>query len=257
MPMNKESNPLNPAVITVGNELTFGERRNGNQEWLCQQLFALGFPATVVMSLPDEQDVIAHWIRTLKSAGHYPILVSGGIGGTHDDCTRQSIASGLGVALTTHQQCYSILAEHYGDRFTEQRKRMTQLPENCALIDNPLGAPGFSIDGVYGFPGFPNMLQPMFETVSGEIFPDQPSPDWQSMEYALAVAEGDIAMDVEQFDQAHDQIHLGIYPSTEKFRREVTVRLRYPKHNTKAASAFETMMQELAGRHGVELIAPS
>jgi len=58
---------LKPAVVTVGNELTFGERRNGNQEWLCQELFKRGSPAAVVLSLPDDIETIAHWIAQLKA----------------------------------------------------------------------------------------------------------------------------------------------------------------------------------------------
>jgi len=243
-------------VITVGNELTFGERRNGNQEWLCQQFFTRGFPAEVVLSLPDDEAVIAYWIRTLKDHGNRPIVVSGGIGGTHDDCTRQSIALGLDVALTRHEECYAILAAHYGDRFTDQRKRMTELPDNCKLIANPLGAPGFCIDDVYGFPGFPNMMRPMFESLADELFGDVPLPDWQMLEFALEVAEGDIAMAVEQFDHENTGVHVGIYPSTEKFRREVTVRLRYPKDLNASAEAFRIFMQQLATEHGVALMTP-
>jgi len=215
-----------------------------------------GVPAEVVLSLPDDEQVIAHWIRTLKANGNDPIIVSGGIGGTHDDCTRQSIAAGLGIALTQHKECYEILAAHYGDRFTDQRKRMTELPDACSLIANPLGAPGFSIDGVYGFPGFPNMMQPMFESLSEQLFGGQTPPDWQMLEYVLAVAEGDIAMDVEKFDQQYDGVHIGIYPSTEKFRRQVTVRLRYPKELKNCANAFEEFMRKLAKQHEVSLLRP-
>jgi hypothetical protein len=38
---------------------------------------------------------------------------------------------------------------------------MAQLPRGCVLLANPIGAPGFAIGGVYAFPGFPTMLQPM------------------------------------------------------------------------------------------------
>lgn len=243
-----------PAVITVGNELTFGERRNGNQEWLCEQLFLRGHPAEVALSLPDDQSVISHWIRTLSADGLRPILVSGGIGGTHDDCTRQSIAAGLDVPLTRHKECYEILADRYAEKFTDQRKRMTELPDKCDLIENTIGAPGFSINGVYGFPGFPNMLRPMFEIVANQLFGKDSVPDWQTLEFAMAVAEGDIAMDIEKFDNDHDGVHLGIYPSTEKFRREVTVRLRYPKKLEEIAAQFESFMQKLALKNQVALL---
>lgn len=251
-----EDKTIKPAVVTVGNELTFGERRNGNQEWLCQQLFVRGIPAQAVMSLPDDVDVISHWIRQLKQTNHYPILVSGGIGGTHDDLTREAVAVGLGVALCRHQDCYAILSERYGERFTPQRQRMADLPEGCGLITNPIGAPGFHLHGVFGFPGFPTMLQPMFETVAQVHLSAIAKVDWQITEFALAVAEGDIALDIETFDQLHSGVHIGIYPSTEKFRREVTVRLRYPPARRDVDVAFRELLNRLAQQHGTELIAP-
>lgn len=243
------SSTLKPAVVTVGNELTFGERRNGNQEWLCQQFFNRGSPAAIVLSLPDDIAIISHWIKHLKLTDHYPIIVSGGIGGTHDDLTRQSIAQGLDVALTRHPECFEILSARYDKDerpFTAQRQRMADLPEGCDLVANPIGAPGFHIQGVYGFPGFPSMVHPMFETICADVFPNTEATSWLSVEHTLPVAEGDIAMDVEAFDKAHTGGHVGIYPSTEKFGKEVTLRLRYPPDREDLAAAFSTMVQELA-----------
>lgn len=251
----KANEDLKPAVVTVGNELTFGERRNGNQEWLCQELFKRGAPAQIVLSLPDDIEIIAHWIRHLKQTGHYPIIVSGGIGGTHDDLTRQSIAAGLDRSIVKHEECFAILSKRYENSerpFTEQRQRMADLPEGCDLVANPIGAPGFHIEGVYGFPGFPSMVQPMFETISPDVFGDVKAEEWLAIEYTLAVAEGDIAMDVEAFDKAHSDGHVGIYPSTEKFGREVTLRLRYPPGRQDLRDAFSTHVMEMAHRLGVK-----
>lgn len=250
---------IKPAVVTVGNELTFGERRNGNQEWLCQEFFKRGTPAAISMSLPDEVEVIAHWIRHLKQTGHFPIIVSGGIGGTHDDLTRQSIADAVGRPLTKHPECFAILQARYDsdDRpFTPQRQRMADLPEHCDLIANPVGAPGFHIDGIYGLPGFPSMVQPMFETIATSIYGDAPAEEWLSVEYTLAVAEGDIAMDIESFDESQTGGHVGIYPSTEKFGREVTVRLRYPPQREDLAKLFTEHIQATAQRLNVPALAP-
>ncbi len=252
--MNVNEN-LKPAVVTVGNELTFGERRNGNQEWLCQEFFKRGAPAQIVLSLPDDIATISHWIRHLKETNHYPIIVSGGIGGTHDDLTRQSIAAGLDLPVVKHEECFAILAKRYESDerpFTAQRQRMADLPQGCDLVANPIGAPGFHIDGVYGFPGFPSMVQPMFETISRDVFGDVKAEEWLSVEYTLAVAEGDVAMDVEAFDKAHSDGHVGIYPSTEKFGREVTLRLRYPPGRDDLRDAFSAQVMKIADRLGVK-----
>jgi len=94
----------------------------------------------------------------------------------------------------------------------------------------------------------------MFETVSPDIFGDVKAEDWLAVEYTLAVAEGDIAMDVETFDKEHPDGHVGIYPSTEKFGREVTLRLRYPPGREDLSEAFTSHVMSMAARLGVKPI---
>ncbi len=170
-PPPHQTPPIRPAVVTVGDELLYGERENGNQRWLLARLQELGQPAELALSLPDDLGAIAHWIAALVERGCAPILVSGGIGGTHDDCTRQAVAAGLGLGLELHPECDAILAAHYGERYTAQRRRMAELPAGCALLPNPGGAPGFRCGMVFGFPGFPDMLRPMAEAVLAEVLP--------------------------------------------------------------------------------------
>ncbi len=158
---------IRPAVVTVGDELMFGERPNDNQQWLLEALQERGHPAELALTLPDAVAIIAVWLRTLLREHCFPVLVSGGLGGTHDDCTREGIANTLQVPLTRHHDCFEILAAKYGEQFTAGRQRMAMLPEGCELIANPIGAPGFFLAGVYAFPGFPNMLRPMVNRGAG------------------------------------------------------------------------------------------
>lgn len=242
---NTPEQPLQPAVVTVGNELIYGERTNDNQTWLLKRLWECGIPAQIALSLPDDEEQIAAAIRHLKSTGYFPILVSGGIGGTHDDVTRQGIAAGLDLPLERHAECHAILAARYGDRYSPQRQRMTELPRGCDLIPNPLGAPGFHCQGVYGFPGFPNMLQPMFETILPALLDDRTPAPPETREYTLPTSEGTIASPLEAFSIAHPEVNIGIYPSTANLLREVTVRLRYRPQDHAVADAFDVLMAEL------------
>ncbi len=242
---NTPEQPLQPAVVTVGNELIYGERSNANQNWLLKRLWECGIPARIALSLTDDKAQIAAEIRHLKSAGYFPVLVSGGIGGTHDDVTRQGIAAGLDLPLEQHAECHAILTARYGDRYSPQRQRMTELPRGSELIANPLGAPGFHCQGVYGFPGFPNMLQPMFESILPTLLGNHaPSPP-ETHEYTLPTSEGTIASPLEAFSIDHPEVDIGIYPSTSKMLREVTVRLRYRPADRAVADAFDALMAEL------------
>ncbi len=251
MTANRVSPACKPAVINVGDEILFGEKRNTNQEWMLHTLWQHRQPAHAALCLPDDVETIASWIRLLRTSGHDPIMVSGGLGGTHDDCTREGVARGLGVDLALHEACFRLLQQRYGERFTPQRQRMAWLPQDCTLISNPLGAPGFSVRGVHAFPGFPTMLQPMMKAVLAEIFPEPAVAGWEIVETTLAAAEGDIAPAVEQFSRATPTARVGIYPSTQRFRRATTVRVRYAQDDDGVAQSARRLLADLEQRFAV------
>lgn len=241
--------PIKPAVVTVGDELMFGERSNDNQQWLLEDLRERGHPAELALILPDSVASIAAWLRMLLREQCFPVLVSGGLGGTHDDCTREGIAAALEVPLARHRDCFQILAAKYGDQFTTGRQRMAMLPEGCDLIPNPIGAPGFTLNGVYAFPGFPNMLKPMVRLVLDSILPKSDSSVYLAREYVLPMSEGMIAYDIEGFTKEHPEVRIGLYPHAERFPLEVTVRLRYKAHDQRLVADFENLLATIRQKH--------
>jgi molybdopterin-biosynthesis enzyme MoeA-like protein len=243
--------PIKPAVVTVGDELILGERSNDNQVWLLRFLQEQSSPAAVALTLPDSVEIIALGLQELLHHRFYPILVSGGIGGTHDDCTREGVARALRRPLTRHPACHRILAAKYGTQYTSGRQRMAQLPEGCDLIVNPGGAPGFTMSGIYAFPGFPSMLQPMAREVLARILPVAPTGAGVTREYTLALHEGQIALDIEAFAKAHAETRIGIYPSAASFRREVTVRLRCARGREGVLEAFDQLIAAIQQKYGL------
>jgi len=233
---------LKPAVLTVGNELIYGERENTNGMWMLQRLYSAGMPAEIWISLPDDENAIGEWIRLLKERDAFPIFVSGGIGGTHDDRTRQGIALGLDRALVCHEECYQILEKRYGKHFSGQRKRMAWLPEGCDLIPNDIGAPGFFLEGIYAFPGFPEMLKPMFEWVMERFFPAQ--GDVEVFEWTVPVSEGTVGPVVERFSIEHPEVSVGIYPHLIPDGQQVTVRLRCSGKDSHVADELGRILKE-------------
>lgn len=232
-----------PAVVTVGDELALGELINGNQQWMLQWLKELGQPAGIAVTLPDQLPIIAHWLDQLRQE-FSPVLVSGGIGGTHDDCTRQAVAAALKVPIQRHPVCYQLLLERYGDRINEARARMADLPEGSELIHNPEGAPGFHVQGIFAFPGFPSMLKAMLPSTLP--FWQQNIPTWAEREVILDLPEGEAAAPVEQFSLQWPAARLGIYAhSLSEAPRRITLRLRYPASATEILSSFEELLDHL------------
>ncbi len=206
---------------------------NNNERWLCAQLAARGHPARVVMQLPDDAVAIGAWLAQLLSTGHTPVLVAGGMGGTHDDKTREGVALALGLPLERHAACDAILAQRYaaapdGLGYTVERQRMALLPRGAALIPNATGAPGLALHGVFAFPGFPSMLHPMATVVLEGIMPaPEAAAERVTLEAALPLTEAALAMRAEAFAAAWGAgAALGIYPSDAQFGKLVKLRLR-------------------------------
>ena len=245
--MEISGNKFKPAVVTVGNEIIWGERSDDNRAWMLRELRLRGIPAQMALSLPDDEEIIGEWIASLKDHHCKPIFVSGGIGGTHDDRTRQGVAIGLGKRLVQHDECFRILEAKYGSRFTEQRQRMAWLPEGASLIPNPIGAPGFVVDDVFCFPGFPEMLKPMFQWVFDEILGKCISSiPMITKEWTLPVSEGEIGEAMENFAAKHPEASIGLYPHIIEGRKQhVTVRLRFPAERPDIADALDRLISSM------------
>src|SRR5205085_4842525 len=79
------------AIVTIGNELLSGDVPNTNGSWLARRLEAAGLAVRLVAVLPDEIETVAAFLRL-----HVPevdaVIVTGGLGGTPDDVTREALA---------------------------------------------------------------------------------------------------------------------------------------------------------------------
>ena len=84
------------AIVTIGNELTSGDVVNTNGSWLARRLESLGLSVRLVASVPDELETIAALVRE-QAAAVDAVVVTGGLGGTPDDITREAVAAAFGA----------------------------------------------------------------------------------------------------------------------------------------------------------------
>ena len=128
--------------------------------------------------LPDEIDRVAAFVRE-QAAAVDVVVVTGGLGGTPDDVTRESIAAAFGVG----QVEVADVAARLRARFTgdpEYAARWALLPEGSRPLEIPIGgAPGFVIENVYVLPGLPAEMEAMFETFADEMRGGQPIGSWR------------------------------------------------------------------------------
>ena len=196
-------------VLTVGNEIVSGDVENTNASWLGRRLAGLGVSVKLIAAIRDDVDEIAAFLRA-ESPRTDLVFVTGGLGGTPDDLTRESIAAAFGVG----QEEVPEVAERLRARFRrapEYAARWARLPAGSRPLENPLGgAPGFVIENVYVFPGLPAEMRAMFETVEAELRGERPIGCWRR---TYRTTESRIVGVLEAAGMQHPRVRVGSYPS--------------------------------------------
>jgi len=164
------------AVLLVGDELLLGTVQDTNGAWLARSCTAAGLRTVAVQVVPDVQDRITDAVlRAVAQAGS--VVVSGGIGPTSDDLTREALAAACGCALVRDEPAAAAIEAWLaglGRTAGPAVLRMARRPECAEMIVNPAGsAPGVRLvlaDAVvYAVPGVPAELQSMVES---RVLPD-------------------------------------------------------------------------------------
>ncbi len=84
------------AILTIGNELVAGDTDNTNASWLARRLETLGVKVVISAAVPDEIERIVDFVRRERARVDH-LLVTGGLGGTPDDITREAFAAAFEV----------------------------------------------------------------------------------------------------------------------------------------------------------------
>lgn len=161
-------------VIITGSEFTEGRKQDRNGIYLSSILFKKGVDVEGILISPDDPYTLKNYIKYGLDRADLVIL-SGGLGPTTDDYTRQAVADAIGVPLIYDESCLKKLKDYYksaGIEFTQERKSMCKIPYGSVAIDNTVGrACGFLkiLDDVkkvvVALPGVPSELKPMFDEV--------------------------------------------------------------------------------------------
>src|SRR3954469_9340193 len=143
-------------IITVGDELTSGDVENTNASWLARRLEGLGVKVRLVASLTDDVDQISAFLRQHRYDANH-VFVTGGLGGTPDDVTREGVAAAFGVACALDEAAAGPLRAGIAGRLGEYALRWATLPLGSVPVENPLGgAPAFQIENVWVLTGPPS-----------------------------------------------------------------------------------------------------
>lgn len=173
---------MNAEIISIGDELTSGQRLDTNSQWLSQRLGEIGvrvlYHTTVADDLPANLAVFQSAVERADV-----VIATGGLGPTADDLTREVLAALAGVELVRSDEALAHIRALFARRnrpMPERNVAQAMFPAGSRAIDNPHGtAPGIAMEvprgprpacRIFALPGVPVEMQEMwYQTVSGAI----------------------------------------------------------------------------------------
>jgi molybdenum cofactor synthesis domain-containing protein len=229
-------------ILTIGSELVSGDVVDTNGAWLARHLEGLGVPVRLIAAVPDDIDTIASFVRD-ESARADVVLVTGGLGGTPDDVTREAIAAAFGVEQRELPEVAAELRARFA-RNPEYAARWAMLPAGSRPLENPLGgAPGFALENVYVFPGLPTEMEAMFGVVAEELRRAAPIGSWRR---TYSTRESEIVGVLVELGRLHPAVGVGSYPTFHADGALVEVVVK--SNNADALAAATAWLEaELAG----------
>lgn len=158
-------------ILCVGTELLLGDIVNTNAAYLSRRLAALGISVYRERTVGDNEGRLLAAIGDAFESSDL-VLVTGGLGPTCDDITRECTAKFFGAPLELNEDVAAEIRKYFestGRKMTDNNLRQAMVPQGAAVIPNDRGtAPGilFEKDGkaVILMPGVPHEMKNMFET---------------------------------------------------------------------------------------------
>lgn len=167
---------MNTSIIAVGTELLFGQTVNTNAAYLSENLNHLGFNVMYHFVVGDNDGRLEHTLKRALTDTDL-VIVTGGLGPTQDDMTKETVARVMDAPLYLNEECLAEVKRYFSIRNREMAPNNVQqayIPENAVIFRNEVGtAPAFAVNKgdkwVICYPGPPRELKWIFED-SGKDF---------------------------------------------------------------------------------------
>jgi nicotinamide-nucleotide amidase len=170
---------MNAIILSIGDELILGQTVDSNSAWLSQQLAQIGCPVSAHVTVADDQQAIEKAIHASASQCDW-LIITGGIGPTPDDLTRQALAAVLNEPLELNESWLTRLRDFFAVRgrpMPEINTIQAMIPRGAKMIDNPAGtAAGIHASlrasvpsclrascEIFVLPGVPKEMKTMFQ----------------------------------------------------------------------------------------------
>lgn len=242
-------------IIAVGTEILLGNIVNTNAAYLAEKCAGLGLSCYHQDVVGDNEERLSETIRLALTRADI-ILLSGGLGPTQDDLTKEAAAKVMGKELYLHEPSKEAIRQFFAERnleITENNWKQAMVPEGCIVVENPGGtAPGIIIaengKHVVLMPGPPGELIPMFEkSIMPYLAGLTTGVIYSQTVKICGVGESKAESMVEDLIDAQDNPTIATYAKTGEVHLRVTATAEDEKE---AKKLVKPMVKELKGRFG-------
>lgn len=157
-------------MIFSGDELLRGDTLNTNQAYLGDRLLGLGLLATRALCIADDLEALTRAIADSLARRPAVLVLSGGLGPTEDDLTREAVAAALDLPLELRDDLLEAIRARFASRgrvMSDTDRKQALLPRGATALPFPGTAPGFTLDSgrtlLTALPGVPWELKEMWE----------------------------------------------------------------------------------------------
>jgi len=153
---------MTAAVISIGDELLIGQTVNTNASFIAAELNLAGIQVKSILTIADEKNEISNALQQASQQSGI-VIITGGLGPTNDDITKNTLCEYFGSTLILHKPSLENIRKLFyqrGMKITTVNRNQAMVPHNCTVLKNTLGtAPGmwFQKDNIHYFslPGVP------------------------------------------------------------------------------------------------------
>lgn len=248
-------------LLTIGDELLIGQTTNTNAAWLGERLSRLGVRVERIVVVGDDPDHMQAELGRAVEEGELVIL-TGGLGPTHDDVTREVLADYFDAPLQTDTDVLDRIRFYYerrGRQMPSGAQKLAEVPTGFETIENPVGvAVGLWFDPpgdgslVAVLPGIPEEMKGIFEA---SIEPRLDAhPDLRDVTHRTLVTSGITESSLQERlsglpDQLGDDVRLAYLPSTRGVRLRLTAASGEGSNPETRLDQLDTWIRERVGEH--------
>jgi nicotinamide-nucleotide amidase len=207
---------MQATLISVGNELLMGKTLNTNATTIAKGLQSIGIGVAKAYTIQDHEAAIK---AALKHADDPIVILTGGLGPTPDDMTKEVVCEYFGLTLGLHEpslKAIQAMFARYGKTMPEANRKQAYFPSEAVVLENPVGtAPGLLVEvnqqTIVCLPGPPNEMRPMFDLVVPMLLHKRDEPIHQAGFLVAGIGESEMEDKLENFAAHHPTVRIAPY----------------------------------------------